>query len=108
MTDQVSNGFVLLRQDEKGNDFVVDTFSTQEEADRAQEKFEKRGHKQAYRVEGLDALIQRLRGVICMTDEDRERQRRSFAYGNLKIGHPDVTRADIDQAADRLAGKRTT
>lgn len=108
MTEQASNGFVLLRQDEKANDFVVDTFTTKEEADQAQEKFERRGHKQTYRVESLDALFRKAQEVVCMTDEDRERQRRSFAYGNLKIGHPDVKREDIDRAAEALAGKRTT
>ncbi len=33
---------------------------------------------------------------------DREEQRRSFAYGNLAIDRPEVTRADIDRAAETM------
>jgi hypothetical protein len=32
----------------------------------------------------------------------REEARRSFAYGNLAIDRPDVTRLDIDRAADAM------
>jgi hypothetical protein len=38
-----------------------------------------------------------------MTPEEREEQRRSFAYGNVAIENPQVTRAMIDEAAERLA-----
>jgi hypothetical protein len=40
-----------------------------------------------------------------MTDEEKEAQRRSFAYGNLAIENPDITREDIDRAAERLDKK---
>ena len=35
-----------------------------------------------------------------MTPEERERQRRSFVYGNLKIENDSVTRELVDQVAD--------
>lgn len=38
-----------------------------------------------------------------MTPEEAEAQRRSFAYGNVNLANPNVTRQDIDDAADRLA-----
>ena len=34
------------------------------------------------------------------SDDDRESQRRSFAYGNVKIENERVTREMIDRAAD--------
>lgn len=38
-----------------------------------------------------------------MTPEQWEEQRRSFAYGNVAIENPHVTRAMVDEAADRLS-----
>jgi len=38
-----------------------------------------------------------------MSPEDRETQRRSFAYGNAKIENEFVTREGIDRAAEQLA-----
>jgi hypothetical protein len=46
-----------------------------------------------------------LRSLPEMTPEEKEEQRRSFAYGNLAIDRPDVTREDIDRAAERLDKK---
>lgn len=37
-----------------------------------------------------------------MTPEQREEQRRSFAYGNTKIENERITRKMIDEAAERL------
>lgn len=37
-----------------------------------------------------------------MTNEDREAQRRSFAYGNAHIENERVTRSMVDKAADRI------
>jgi len=37
-----------------------------------------------------------------LTPEDKERQRRSFAYGNTVIENPRITREMIDRAADAL------
>lgn len=39
---------------------------------------------------------------VVMTDKEKEKQRRSFVYGNLKLHNPKITRKDIDEAADRL------
>lgn len=47
----------------------------------------------------LPALIERARAVK-MTSEQREEQRRSFAYGNTKIENDLVTRAMVDEQAD--------
>jgi hypothetical protein len=38
-----------------------------------------------------------------MTTDEREQQRRSFAYGNTKIENERITKATIDQAAKALA-----
>ena len=50
-------------------------------------------------------LVEHLRRLFGyeMTSVEREEQRRSFAYGNLKIGHPNVTREFVDEVADRMA-----
>jgi hypothetical protein len=37
-----------------------------------------------------------------LTSDDREAQRRSFAYGNTKIENDRITRELVDQEADRL------
>ena len=36
------------------------------------------------------------------TPEEKEEQRRSFAYGNTKIENPRITREMVDKAADDL------
>ncbi len=38
-----------------------------------------------------------------MTDEEKEEQRRSFAYGNLKLSNDATTKESVDRAADVLA-----
>jgi hypothetical protein len=43
---------------------------------------------------------------IQMTPAEQEEQRRSFAYGNTKIGNDLITRQMIDEAAERLARNR--
>ncbi len=47
-------------------------------------------------------LIERARGET-MTAEQREAQRRSFAYGNSKIENQRITRTSIDEEASKLA-----
>lgn len=37
-----------------------------------------------------------------VTPEEREEQRRSFAHGNAALANPDVTREDIDRAAEEM------
>ncbi len=49
----------------------------------------------------LKQLIEKARGVK-MTPEDRERQRRSFAYGNTAFENPLITREMVDAEADAL------
>jgi hypothetical protein len=38
-----------------------------------------------------------------MTADAKERQRRSFAYGNTHAENEKITRATIDKAAERLS-----
>ena len=40
---------------------------------------------------------------ITMSPGERERQRRSFAYGNANIENEAVTRDVIDEVADKMA-----
>lgn len=49
----------------------------------------------------LQELLDRARGTR-MSPDEREAQRRSFAYGNAHIENERVTRAMVDEAADRL------
>lgn len=41
--------------------------------------------------------------TVRMTPEARERQRRSFAYGNTHAENEKITRQTVDSAADRLS-----
>ncbi len=50
----------------------------------------------------LEILLDVARNVR-MTSEEREQQRRSFAYGNTKIENERITKATIDLAARELA-----
>lgn len=49
----------------------------------------------------LKDLIERSKHVQ-MTPEEKERQRRSFAYGNAKIENDRITRELIDREAELL------
>ena len=49
----------------------------------------------------LLALIERARSVR-MSPRQSEEQRRSFAYGNTKIGNERITREMIDERAEAL------
>ena len=49
----------------------------------------------------LEDLIEKSKSVG-MTPEEREEQRRSFAYGNSKIENDRITREIIDQEAELL------
>jgi len=53
--------------------------------------------------EELQKLIA-LAGQQEMTEEQREAQRRSFAYGNTHFENSDITREMVDSAAEELAG----
>jgi hypothetical protein len=52
----------------------------------------------------LQQLLEAARKIV-MTDNDKEEQRRSFAYGSAKIENDDVTREMVDEAAERLGQK---
>lgn len=54
--------------------------------------------------EELKQLLEKARSVK-MTAEDRERQRRSFAYGNTAFENPLITREMVDAEADALKAK---
>lgn len=40
------------------------------------------------------------------TPQEKEQQRRSFAYGNTKIENPRITRETIDQEAESLGAPK--
>jgi hypothetical protein len=43
-----------------------------------------------------------------MTDEERNEQVRSFAYGNTHFENESITKADIDKAMDTLNKERAS
>ena len=51
--------------------------------------------------ENLSGLLNAAKNVV-LTPEEKEQQRRSFAYGNTVIENPRITREMIDRAADEL------
>jgi hypothetical protein len=51
--------------------------------------------------EELRLLVERAK-LLKPSKQDAEEQRRSFAYGNLRLEDDRVTRAQIDQAAEAL------
>jgi DNA-binding transcriptional regulator/RsmH inhibitor MraZ len=51
------------------------------------------------KLEELVALAK----AMPFTQDDREAQRRSFAYGNVKIENDQVTREMVDQEARQIA-----
>ncbi len=52
--------------------------------------------------EKLQALLQRAK-LVKMTSDERERQRRGFAYGNTNIENERITRETVERAAAALA-----
>lgn len=52
-------------------------------------------------VSNLDKLLEQARNHQ-MTDAERERQRISFAYGNLKLSNPKTTKGGVVRAAEKL------
>jgi len=49
----------------------------------------------------LEDLLEAAKKVV-PTPEEKEQQRRSFAYGNTKIENSRITREMVDHAADAL------
>lgn len=54
----------------------------------------------------LQELLEEARKVV-MTPEEKEEQRRSFAYGNTSIENPLITREMVDCAADAVGPSRS-
>lgn len=50
---------------------------------------------------GLCNLLEAARLAV-LTEEEKEEQRRSFAFGNTSIENPRITREMIDRAADEI------
>ena len=53
----------------------------------------------------LQELLDKARSRV-MTPEEKEEQRRSFAYGNTKIENPRITREMVDKAADEIGAPK--
>jgi hypothetical protein len=53
-------------------------------------------------TEDLKALIEVAKRVT-PTPQEREEQRRSFAYGNTAFENPTITREMVDRQAEKLA-----
>ena len=53
----------------------------------------------------LQQLLDETRNRV-MTPEEKEEQRRSFAYGNTKIENPRITREMVDKAADEIGAPK--
>lgn len=49
----------------------------------------------------LQELLEEAKKTV-QTPQEKEEQRRSFAYGNTKIGNPCITREMVDRAAGAL------
>ncbi len=52
-------------------------------------------------TKNLESLLDAARKVV-PTPEEKEQQRRSFAYGNTKIENSRITREMVDTAADAI------
>lgn len=58
----------------------------------------------------LDILLRRARAAYdALSPEEKaahnEEQRRDFAYGNVKLHNPNVTREMVDAAAEKMRGE---
>ncbi len=53
----------------------------------------------------LQQLLDEARKHV-LTPQEKEEQRRSFAYGNTKIENPRITREMVDKAADDLGAPK--
>lgn len=71
--------------------------------------FHKAGKSLEWLAVEFGVTLTRVEGIVKeLPAEEREEQRRSFAHGNVSMHNPDVTRAAIDKAADRLAAPPPT
>jgi hypothetical protein len=65
---------------------------------------EKERGSRAMSAEHLAELIRKAQKVP-VSQQDREEQRRSFAYGNTHFENESITRDTVDRAAESLAAK---
>jgi hypothetical protein len=49
----------------------------------------------------LEELLEAAKKIV-LTPQEKEEQRRSFAYGNTNIGNPRITREMVDREAEAL------
>lgn len=56
-------------------------------------------------TDNLKELLEKIKGVEA-SPEQKEEQRRSFAYGNTNIENPRITRETVDQEAEELKKAR--
>ena len=61
--------------------------------------------KEIRMTDNLKELLEKTKGVE-VSPEQKEEQRRSFAYGNTNIENPRITRETVDQAAEELKKAR--
>jgi len=57
------------------------------------------------RMNRLEKLLESTRKVV-PTSQEKEEQRRSFAYGNTKIENPRITRETVDREAESLESSK--
>jgi hypothetical protein len=53
----------------------------------------------------LQELLEQAKNAV-PTQQEKEEQRRSFAYGNTKIENPRITRETIDREAESLGAPK--
>lgn len=63
--------------------------------------FSKSLESEADMTKHLQHLLEAAKKVV-LTREEKEQQRRSFAYGNTVIENPGITRAMVDRAAEEI------
>jgi len=58
-------------------------------------------------MDDLDTLLELARDIP-VSQEEREEQRLSFAYGNARLSNPRITRDSMKEAAAHLAANPVT
>ena len=58
------------------------------------------------KLEYLIGIARKYREQHGFPAEERERQVRSFAYGNTRLENDEITKCDIDRAMDSLRAER--
>ena len=66
----------------------------------AKSALKRRADRKEKGLSDLETLFQKVRGPV--SAEEKEEQRRNFAYHNAHMSNPNITREMIDRAADKL------